>query len=341
MVSKHTVNLMLCKFELPSVEGIEKVLNYKGERLVIKAILCNKSTVALRFFSISESTKHELEMQGRFMELLSNHSLPVPTRYRTIDDNYVCDGLGDCRDMLCVVDQWMPGSELTQVNPFYAGELGKLMAKIHSISENCDVTFDHWTDWNMFLSRNASKSQVWENVSCADELIQKLWRLPVNKDLLGEIEKLVNKKRHRLKQYFSQIPSGPVHSDLFPNNILLNNAGEISGVIDFHCAGHEILVNELGATAVACCYDSELCEVDAMDQCFRQWLLSYQSVRRLSQKEVLALKLLISILKPFLFDSYETINDQIKIGNMAGINRRLKAILMEMEAEELLNDVFK
>lgn len=341
MVSEHIINLILRKFGLPSAENFETVLDYKGERLVIKVILGNQSTVALRCYSITESDKHELEIQGRFMKLLSENNLPVSTRYRTIDDSYVCDCIGEGIDKLCVVDQWMPGSELTEVNPFYAAELGKLMGKIHSVSENCDVTFEHWTDWNMFLSRNAPKNKVWENVSWADELIQNLWRLPVDTVLVGEIEKLLNEKRERLKQCFLLIPSGPVHSDFFPNNILINNDGEISGVIDFHVAGHEIFINELGATALACCYDSELCEVGFMDHCFRQWLLSYQSVRKLNQTEIVALKLLISILKPFLFDSYELIKDQIQQGNIAGLNKRLRSILMEMEDEELFKDVME
>lgn len=54
------------------------------------------------------------------------------------------------------------------------------------------------------------------------------------------------------------LPMGPVHGDLFDNNVLVDSGGRLAGIVDFHVSGDEVFVNELAGTAAVLCYGSEV-----------------------------------------------------------------------------------
>ncbi len=84
------------------------------------------------------------------------------------------------------------------------------------------------------------------------------------------------------------LPTGIIHADMFPNNVFFMG-GELSGLIDFYFACTDILAYDLAIGLIAWCFGHDHrwdpAKADAM-------VAGYQSVRRLSEAELLGLPLL-------------------------------------------------
>jgi homoserine kinase type II len=85
---------------------------------------------------------------------------------------------------------------------------------------------------------------------------------------------------------FEQLPSGPIHADLFRDNVLIeagNGAERIGGVIDFYFAGCSIWLFDLGVTVNDWCIDLTTGAFDLPRA--RAMLDAYDAVRPLTEQE--------------------------------------------------------
>ncbi|MBV9332201.1 MAG: homoserine kinase [Alphaproteobacteria bacterium] len=80
------------------------------------------------------------------------------------------------------------------------------------------------------------------------------------------------------------LPSGIIHADLFPDNVLFK-AGRISGLIDFYFACHDALAYDLAVALNAWCFESDGFNITKG----RALISAYQSGRKLSSTERVAL----------------------------------------------------
>jgi len=89
-------------------------------------------------------------------------------------------------------------------------------------------------------------------------------------------------------QWPSDLPSGVIHADLFPDNVFFLN-GKLSGVIDFYFACNDLLAYDIATCLNAWCFEKDasynLTKGAAL-------LAGYQSVRPLQDAELEALPLL-------------------------------------------------
>jgi homoserine kinase type II len=90
------------------------------------------------------------------------------------------------------------------------------------------------------------------------------------------------------QQWPHPLPSGIIHADLFPDNVLfLNN--EVSGLIDFYFACNDAFAYDLAILLNAWCFDEE----NAFDsEKGRKLLTAYRKNRDLSEAEIAALPIL-------------------------------------------------
>lgn len=87
------------------------------------------------------------------------------------------------------------------------------------------------------------------------------------------------------------LPKGASHLDLFPDNLFLDDAGAVSGVIDFYFAGDEAYAYDLAIMLNAWCFDAD----GRWRECHRQALVAgYESRRPLSPEERAALPILLA-----------------------------------------------
>ncbi|MCV6588670.1 MAG: homoserine kinase [Marinobacterium sp.] len=106
---------------------------------------------------------------------------------------------------------------------------------------------------------------------------------------------------------WTNLPTGPVHADLFPDNALFNHE-HIAGLIDFYHACSAPYIYDLCVTLNAWCYDEDSGQYN--DDKANALLNAYQSVRPLNEEEqaslnamqeVAALRFWLSRLRDKLF----------------------------------------
>jgi len=106
---------------------------------------------------------------------------------------------------------------------------------------------------------------------------------------------------------WTNLPTGPVHADLFPDNALFDGE-QIAGLIDFYHACSAPYIYDLCVTLNAWCYDEDAKQYD--QQKADALLAAYQSVRPLNEEEqaqlpamqqVAALRFWLSRLRDKLF----------------------------------------
>jgi homoserine kinase type II len=86
------------------------------------------------------------------------------------------------------------------------------------------------------------------------------------------------------------LPSGPIHADLFPDNVLFE-AGRVSGVIDYYFACNDAFAYDLAVTINAWGFTADGRPEPVMSAALIE---GYESVRRLERAEVEAMPLLCS-----------------------------------------------
>ena len=98
---------------------------------------------------------------------------------------------------------------------------------------------------------------------------------------------------HRLQAILAKwptdLPSGAIHADLFPDNMFLQD-GAVSGVIDYYFACTDAYAYDLAITLNAWCFDGENCWRPDHSA---QMMAGYQSIRPLSAAEQAALPVLL------------------------------------------------
>lgn len=109
-----------------------------------------------------------------------------------------------------------------------------------------------------------------------------MWRQEVGEALLpllpaDERNLLADELAFQSTQDFSALPRGVIHADLFRDNVLWDEAGRISGVLDFYFAGEDCFLFDLAVVANDWCFNhATLAEL----------LAGYRSKRLLSDAEM-------------------------------------------------------
>lgn len=88
--------------------------------------------------------------------------------------------------------------------------------------------------------------------------------------------------------WITGLPEGVVHADLFPDNVLFTENGDLSGVIDFYFACNEVLIYDLAMTCNAWCFDEN---AEFVPERYDALIEGYQRERALTNKEGLAMNL--------------------------------------------------
>lgn len=110
------------------------------------------------------------------------------------------------------------------------------------------------------------------------------WRQQLGEHLLPEVNDeeralLADELAFQAAQDFSALPRGIVHADLFRDNVLWDDGGRLSGLLDFYFAGEDCLLFDLAVVANDWCADAAA---------LAALLAGYALVRPLTAAEVAA-----------------------------------------------------
>ncbi len=138
------------------------------------------------------------------------------------------------------------------------------------------------------------------------------------------------------------LPHGPVHRDLFPDNVFFEQ-GQITGVLDFYFSADDLWVYDLAITLVAWCGKEEG-SFDATS--WQAMLAGYEAVRALlpEEKEALA----ICVLGAILWTLFTRTLDRLRQKNAAILEqkdpleyaKKLQFFLQENEGKRLAGPRF-
>jgi homoserine kinase type II len=157
------------------------------------------------------------------MAHLARHGIPCPAPIADLSDRY----LSELNGKPAALVTRLPGASIERSEVAHCAALGALLARMHLAGRS----------YAGYLE-NPRGMRWWR--SAASEVRPLLER--TGQALLDE--ELRFQSLHR----FPEVPRGPVHADLFRDNVLFEE-GRLSGVIDFYFAGVDCLLYDVAVCA--------------------------------------------------------------------------------------------
>ncbi len=181
------------------------------------------------------------------------------------------------------------GVEPRKITPAHMLELGQVVAKMHVAG----MGFPH-------TRKNGLSLTEWE--AMIDEMNGRA-------DEISEgLTKLISEEYNYLSEHWpNDLPSGPIHADIFPDNVFFDRNRKLSGVIDFYFACHDFWAYDLAIVVNAWCFDDrhrlQKDRVAALMQ-------GYNDIRPLTHEEEMCFPLLLrgAALRFLLTRTYDALN---------------------------------
>jgi len=191
------------------------------------------------------------------MQHLARRQLPVPEPYETSDGTL----LTQVRGKPVAIVARLPGKAVKSPEPAQCALVGHFLGRMHLEARDYPVFQPNlrgigwWKDAAAALERHL-----------ADEVFHEL------------LEEVIYQDSVHRRTDFEQLPAGPIHADLFRDNVLFDG-GKIGGVIDFYFAGCGPWLFDLAVTVNDWCVDVVSGEFDRRN--VASLLQAYHAVRPL------------------------------------------------------------
>ncbi len=187
---------------------------------------------------------------------------------------------GSVLQQLCsraaAIIKFVPGVSQVNPNPKHCDAMGTMLANAH----NAVLDFDERRTNDLSLAgwQNLAAGCM-ENADHCEEGLSKFIR---------EELQFLNENWPIFKT--SPIPSGVIHSDFFPDNVLFDKEDNISGIIDFYFSCTDFFIYDIAICINAWCFNHD----HVFDQQrAKALLLAYHKVRPLSELEHKTLPLML------------------------------------------------
>lgn len=192
-----------------------------------------------------------------------------------------------------IVTSFLEGEGARKITLEHVAQLGKLAANMHIAAAD----FPHTRANGLSLS-------AWEKM--IDDVAEQADTIEPG------LKKLISEEYNYLSEHWpSGLPSGPIHADLFPDNVFFSKTfGKplaLSGVIDCYFACNDFWAYDLAICVNAWCFDDRHRFVPERAQALMQ---AYTDVRPFEPQEEAALPLLLrgAALRFLLTRTYDTLN---------------------------------
>jgi len=210
----------------------------------------------------------DIEFFLELMMYLSSNNIKCPTPIKNLDSKFI----GKIKSKPAVILTFLKGKSISAVSKGNTFELGKALADMHLNVQNFNLK-----------KKNDLSLSGWKNL------------LGVNKEKLNKLEvnlyeKLTKEFKKIQDNWPNTLPSGIIHADLFPDNVLfLDN--KVSGLIDFYFSCTDFFAYDLSICVNAWCFDNN--NKFSKDN-VRALISGYQEIRALSEEELNSLPILCS-----------------------------------------------
>ena len=228
--------------------NIGKLINFKG----IVAGIDNsnfiiESDLDKFILTIFESRINQQHLPF-FIELtkhLSNHEICCPKPIFNKNSQF----LTKIKNKTSVIVTFLKGKTLepnengfySNINKYHCFEIGKIAAKMHLATADFQMTRENDLGVKQFLTFFNKFSDLVDD-----------YKSGLKKEIIQTIE-FINSK------WDNSLPSGVIHSDLFPDNVFFNDEDltKVSGVIDFYFAANDLYIYDFACIVNAWCFSGE------------------------------------------------------------------------------------
>ena len=262
-ISKENLNTFLEDYNLKEVQSFEGI-NEGIQNTNYKIKIDSKDFILTIYENINRID--DLDFFLSLMNYLSSKGIKCPIPIVNSKSNYV----GEIKSKPAALLTFLDGKSTLNIKKDHTFEVGKVLAEMHLNTKDFplekinDLSVD---GWEKLLIKNKNKIDKFE------------------KNLYKKIEDKIIIIR---KKWPKDLPSGVIHADLFPDNVLFRD-GKVSGLIDFYFSCNDYFVYDLCICINAWCfnYKNEF-QIDL----FQNLLKGYQSIRKLEEEEINVIPLL-------------------------------------------------
>jgi homoserine kinase type II len=223
-------------------------------------VCCQDATVKEQKFVLTLCERIPPAKLGFVIELtlaLGQQGLPVPYPLASHSGLRLHQLAG--KPILLV--QHAPGQHPDKLTAYHYQAIGKFLGQMHHLT----LTFPH--------QRPNRQDQPWRKQGLQQ----------VSPALTHEQRQLLAEEINRFNQQENlDLPTGAIHSDLFPDNTLFDQQ-QLTGVIDFYFACTDYLLYDLAVTVNAWCAASDTGQFDL--DAASQLIQAYQQQRPLTEAE--------------------------------------------------------
>lgn len=200
-------------------------------------------------------------------EHFAKNGIPCPMPIRNNGGN----NISTIHGKPCAIVSFIKGSELKEFSEKNLEELGSNVARMHIAGTNFPLKRAN----EIGIAGWRKKFEAVKDR--ADEIS------PGLKEELQEAREFVNLR------WPENLPSGVIHGDIFPDNVLFAEDGTIAGIIDFYFACNDMFMYDLAICINAWCFDNNR---DFNAEKAKILLSAYNKIRPISDEEIEALPVL-------------------------------------------------
>jgi homoserine kinase type II len=248
--------------ELVSLSGIAEGVENTNYRLVTTA-----GTFALTLYE-KRVKQEDLPYYLGLMEHLAARGFPAPRTRRDRQGHLS----GTLNGRPAAIVDWLSGAWLRDPDLDEVRRAGATLAELHLAAADFPLTLP-----------NALSVIGWVRLAerCAERAEGESARMLAV--LAAEIDRL-------RRDWPTGLPSGPIHADFFPDNVLFEN-GRVTGVIDYYFACNDAWAYDMAVTINAWSFTPDGRPEPVLSAALIE---GYESVRKLERAEIEAMPLLCS-----------------------------------------------
>ena len=210
----------------------------------------------------------ELPFFMKLMEKLDNSKINCPKPIRNKKGDY----LFKLKNKKACVVTFLEGKDKKKLNIKNCYEIGKIVARIHSITKNIKL-----------LRKNSM------GINNLNPLLK---GIKLNYKKFGNLEKFLKNNLKDIKRNWPKsLPKGIIHGDLFIDNIFFKK-DKLSGIFDFYFAANDYFMYEIAICINALCFDLKGKKFIINKQKIKSLIEGYESVKKISSKEKSAINVL-------------------------------------------------
>jgi len=213
---------------------IEKFISFQGIKQGIENtnyLLKSKSKKHILTIFEKRVKDKELPFFMKLMENLNNSKINCPKPIKNKKGNY----LFKLKNKKACLVTFLEGKDKKNLNIRNCYEIGKIVARIHSITKNIKL-----------LRKNSM------GINNLNPLLKSI---KLNSKKFGNLEKFLKYNLKDIKRSWPKsLPKGIIHGDLFIDNIFFKK-DKLTGVFDFYFAANDYFMYEIAICINALCFD--------------------------------------------------------------------------------------